>query len=308
MSKNNYTGLTEDEIAALESENANPDAAAAAAAEAAKVEAEKNAAAGTDAEKAAAEAAEQQKKDAEAAAAAAAAGGDGAPAEEDTAEGHFVPTMQAPAADKADAERLEAIKTEKSAALKRFSEGEISAEEYSVIEDNLATERAELIAKRQNAEFAQNYNAQMQQNLLSHTRETYLRSARAADGVDYSKPEIAAKFDRAFKLLAADPEHSEKPMSEINSVYEEAHRMVKAQIGWTAPPATDLTKTAPKPGEKPALRVVPKTLATMPAAAPADNNADPVYDELVKLDGEDLERKLASMPRNEVNRLMRKVS
>lgn len=254
-----------------------------------------------------------------------AGGGEQAAANASKPLNHFAPTLAATGLTDEEAARLGTIKTEKAALLKKFYDGEMSAEDYSAAEDALATERADLLSKQNNATFAATYNQQVQQNLMEHTRDAYMKAAQSLDGVDYTKPEIAAKFERAFQILAADPEFKDKPLSELNSVYDEAHRMVKAQIGWT-PPAGKQAASAPgaaaaagaatpvvtKPAAAaapaaPQPREVPKTLAGLPAAAQAATG-DADMDSLANLDGDELMSKLASMPKATVERIMRKTS
>src|SRR3546814_19004160 len=73
------------------------------------------------------------------------------------------------------------------------------------------------------------------------------------DGIDYSDKADRGRFERAFALVAGDQANAEKGMDQLDELFSEADRMVRAMKG-VQPPA--------KP-------VAPSTPAQVRAAAPA---------------------------------------
>lgn len=218
----------------------------------------------------------------------------------------FAPQLKAPELTADANERLTAIEAERDAQLQKMYDGDQSKAECMAALTKLDREAQDIRDQKTQAKIAAQFNEQMNDQLLSHTRSMFMRGAAKRDGVDYSKPEIQAKLDRAFALLAQDPEHSQKPMSELESVYEAAHAMVKLQMGIApgAKPKLELVKPA-IPG-KTALEANPPpvTLGQMPAAAPAQVQ-DEALAKFANLQGDDLERHMASLPKGEISRLLR---
>lgn len=213
-----------------------------------------------------------------------------------------VETMPVPTIpENADA-RLVEIRSELKAARTNAFSGEMTPEEYSDLEDKLSAERDVILDARRSADYAQRYNQQRQAEYVTDTRTGAFKEFKA-EGVDYATKDLRAKFDRAFGVLMSDPEFADKPLTELGSVYAEAHKMVKAMIGFQ-----------PKAPAKPAVaaapvtpRQAPVTLGGLPAAAPASVQ-DETLQKMNQLNGEDLERFYASLPKAEVTRLMKLAS
>lgn len=230
--------------------------------------------------------------------------GQAADQQNDEREERFVPKLTEPKPPENHEARLKEIRTEKAAALKKMYDGEMSAEDYAELEDKLSSEADGIKESISRQKFATEFNGQMTQQHVELTRKNYLKVAGKRDGIDYADEKVRSKFDRAFTLLAQDPDHANKPLEEIESVFEAAHDMVRAMLGKTVA-TTNTSKVADiRTATK---RDVPTTLAGLPAAA--DNRGD---DETMNaarnLEGEDLERMLAGQSRGEVQRLLKKAS
>lgn len=221
-------------------------------------------------------------------------------------------------------ERLVAIRAEKEAGLQKMYDGDMDKTAYAKLANSLDDEAFEIRTAQQSAQFATQFNERMTTQLIDHTRVTFIHNSKTS-GVDYSDPVNAGRLDRAFQLVAQDPEHKDKPLSDLYSVYEAAHEMVRLQVAATVKPQVPgavvpgVPPVAPAPvvAAKPALTVVPKvpaarvtppvTLAGMPAAAPPTVQ-DEAMAQVANLEGEALERHIAGMSKKDVDRLLRVVS
>lgn len=214
--------------------------------------------------------------------------------------------------------QLKAIASEKATALKKLADGEIEATEYADIEHRLSTQQSDLVSKKTRAELSVEFNEQAQRSLLQHERSRFLRAAQKADGVDYKDAKLAATFDRALALVCSDPEFAGRGYDEIDTLFDRAHTMVMAMIGHKKPEAparpageaqsqqlgSRATAAQQRP-EKP--REVPSTLSGLPTAAPATVE-DATMEKIRTLEGDDLERFIAGLPKGEHERLLRTYS
>lgn len=212
-------------------------------------------------------------------------------------------SMPVPAVpENADA-RLTEIRSELKAARAKAFSGEMTPDEYSDLEDKLSAERESIVEAKRSAEQAHRYNEQRQAEFIADTRAASFKEFKA-EGVDYSDKAMRAKFDRALSVLVADPEYASKPLAEIGAVYAEAHKMVKALIGFQPKTAAKPVVAAAVPREAPK---VPTTLAGLPAAAPASVQ-DETMQKLHTLDGEDLEKFYAGLSKTEAARILKMAS
>jgi len=233
-------------------------------------------------------------------------------------------------------ERLGAITKEKAELAKKLVAGNITAEDFADAETKLLDERDAIkraIAKQQDtAEF----NAQMQQNLFAHERASFIKRMVKEGTVDYTDKKNVAMLDRTINVLLEDPEFSDKGMDALGDLLDEAHTLVLARLGKAKPAAKEEVVDGKDKGGKPVakageivkdgkeVKLVPKdkqkdadgkakertenrTLAGAPAAAAADLQ-DETMEKLKGLQGPDLERAMASLPKKEIERLMRKSS
>lgn len=189
----------------------------------------------------------------------------------------------APAVDleKAEAARAEAETkaTEAKAALKtRFDAGEIELDEY-------LNER-EAVSKRESATIAE-IDRRVHEAELAERHEVEIEKRTWKSAVDdfmeknpvYKDPVLSGALDSRIKALAAEKDEAGKLVNEKLSnrqLLDRAHQEVAKHFknGAEAPkPAKDVVKEA-KAARAPDLSGVPHTLAGVPAAAPANAEAD----------------------------------
>jgi hypothetical protein len=246
------------------------------------------------------------------------------PKAETTRDRPFAPrlTAQQPA-DSAD--RLKAISGERAQALNQLVSGELTPEEYADIDDRLTGEREVIIAGRTKAQLTAEHNEQIQQSLVEYELNRFLREAK---GIDYADPEDRARFNRALDLVANDPSNADKTFDQIEDLFKDAHAMVCALKGVApkvTPPAEETpgggTKETPTAAQSAAqaagreaapaaatpakARDVPNTIGALPAAAPAELSNDPL-EKVATLEGDELERYIASLSKTEHEKLMRR--
>lgn len=126
-------------------------------------------------------------------------------------------------------------------------------------------------------------------------------SKKAGAAVPYASDKKAqAQFDNYLKAVETDPDAAD--LSPAQRVAE-AHRLVMARRGIAAAPAP-----APAPAAAPATparREVPVTLSGLPNAGRENQDQD-LLAELSTLSGEDYEMRLASLPAGTVEKLLRR--
>lgn len=126
-------------------------------------------------------------------------------------------------------------------------------------------------------------------------------SKKAGAAVPYASDKKAqAQFDNYLKAVETDPDAAD--LSPAQRVAE-AHRLVMARRGIAAAPAP-----APAPAAAPATqarREVPVTLSGLPNAGRESQDQD-LLAELSTLSGEDYEMRLASLPAGTVEKLLRR--
>jgi hypothetical protein len=199
--------------------------------------------------------------------------------------------------------RLDAIAAEKSAAFKKYNDGEITPEEYAAADEKAANDRD---AARDDL-----------QSNTAWFREVHAFKGDVIKEINYDKPENAEKFssfDDWVKRLGSKPENADKP---ARWFLEEAHKKVKLEYGAadaaSAAPqsktgkAAEPQKTTGKPGKKaPDLTKIPPTVGGLPSAA--EEQADGDSGEFAHLDGLSgmaLERALAKLSPEQEERYLR---
>lgn len=216
-----------------------------------------------------------------------------APAKEPPAERPYVPQFNPGDMTQVEA-KLKELLTAKNEAFKKLMDGAISPEEYATTETELLTQREQLTIAKTLAEANAQSVAQYQTRELQKLADT----AKKAGEVDYANPKVAARFDAEMNLLAADKDWAGKDFSELLA---EAHKNVVSLMGVKKPAAPAPAAAAPVA----APAVGPRTLGGLPSAAPANTGGDPVMDKFASLKGDEAEMYLASLPKGEVERLMR---
>lgn len=136
-------------------------------------------------------------------------------------------------------------------------------------------------------------NAAMQSLATSEAKNL----AAGKPGIDYAKDTVAQQqFDMMFAALSKAPENANDTPA---SLVAKANNAVRALRGLPVGAAT-----APTPTPAPTKREVPTTLSGLPNAGNAGLKDD-VMEQVGRLQGEDLERWLASQTPATVERLMR---
>lgn len=210
-----------------------------------------------------------------------------------------VPTLAVDSIEGIDA-RLKEIRTELVGARKKTAEFEMEAADLAALEDRLDDERMSLISKRTKAEVKQETNDANLQAAFQTALRYFIRDAKR-EGIDYGNKYVLAMFNTAYADVLELPEHKSKGIEDVDSVFQAAHDIVKAQLGpREAPKATKPAET--KPTEP---KVTPKTLAELPAAAQAVTGDD-IMDKINTLNGEDLEVFLAKLPKAKREELRRR--
>ncbi len=149
-------------------------------------------------------------------------------------------------------------------------------------------EQNEQAAARSKEAYDNAINAEVRR-LLEASKKEGAAVAYAAD------PKAQQQFDLALKMIEADPDAASlTPAQRV----ADAHRLVLARRGIAAP------APAPAPAPAAARREVPVTLSGLPNAGREVQGND-ILAELNTLSGEDYEMKLASLPAAQVERLLR---
>lgn len=216
-----------------------------------------------------------------------------APAEVEPAERPYVPQFNPGDMTQVEA-KLKELLTAKNEAFKKLMDGAISPEEYATTETELLTQREQLTIAKTLAEANAQSVAQYQTRELQKLADT----AKKAGEVDYTNPKVAARFDAEMNLLATDKDWAGKDFADLLA---EAHKNVVSLMGVKKPAAPAPAAAAPVA----APAVGPRTLGGLPSAAPANTGGDPVMDKFASLKGDEAEMYLASLPKGEVERLMR---
>ncbi len=187
---------------------------------------------------------------------------------------------------------------DREAELKRaFRAGELEFDEFETRRDELQREREGLTIARAKAEIASEMQAQTAEAQWRTTVERFLDTSAAA--LDYRKDsEAMADLDGFVKVLAGRESNSRQPMEWFLA---EAHKRVMALRGSSAAPASAPAaapavdrKAEAAAARKPRLDDVPATLAQVPGAdGPGDIGGE--FADVLSLDGLEYEAAIARM-------------
>lgn len=185
---------------------------------------------------------------------------------------------------------------DREAELKRaFRAGELEFDEFETRRDELQREREGLTIARAKAEIASEMQAQTAETQWRTTVERFLDTSAAA--LDYRKDsEAMADLDGFVKVLAGREANARQPMEWFLA---EAHKRVMALRGSSAAPASVPTPAVDRKAEaaaarKPRLDDVPATLAQVPGAdGPGDIGGE--FADVLSLDGLEYEAAIARM-------------
>jgi hypothetical protein len=270
-----HAGLTAEEIAELEAEGTG------------KTEEEDEPA------KAAAEKEAADKAAAEAEAAKAAAGETEKEADEGPTE--VAAPLRAKAPEKAE-EAIAAIRAEEEELATKFDDGEITAREFRDGLNKLGERREELNWSKRKAELAGEMSRQAQENAW----HAEVRDFMTTTGANIAKSKAAMiAFDEVVKAVTADP--ANQKLSD-RAQLDKAFKLFMDDVGGAL--GAKVEAPAPKPKGEAAVkkeRVVPPTLAKMPAAEPesTDGGKYAALDRLAISDPLGYEKAIAKMSETE---------
>src|SRR3546814_5504254 len=120
----------------------------------------------------------------------------------------------------------------------------LEAADYAELDNRLTGEREAIVAQQTKAQLTAEHNEQMQQGLFEHEMKRFLKTS-SKDGIDYSDKADRGRFERAFALVAGDQANAEKGMDQLDELFSEADRMVRAMKG-VQPPAKPVAPSAPR--------------------------------------------------------------
>lgn len=217
----------------------------------------------------------------------------------------------APAPFKVDAtdytEQRKTLATEKAEAFKKWSDGQLSDDEYATAQAQFDDRLADLVRAQTRADTLREANEQraaQERAAIEQAEHTAMANLAQSvkDTVDYSDQTAARQFDLAFDAVKADPKNAAlTPAQQV----AKAHGAVLAMRGIAAPAPTAAAPSAPAaPAAKPKPRDVPTTLGGLPNAAPAGVHDD-LMEQAGRLSGLELEEFLARQTPATVARIMR---
>lgn len=165
--------------------------------------------------------------------------------------------------------------------------------------DDLLVRHTRAVTLREQNEQAQQREKQAYEDAINtEVRKLLAASKTQGAAVPYATDSKAqAQFDHYLRAVEGDPDAASMTAAERVA---EAHRLVLARRGIAA--AAPAPSPAPSPA--PGRREVPVTLSGLPNAGRETHSAD-ILAELNTLSGEEYEKKLASLPAAQVERLMR---
>jgi hypothetical protein len=206
----------------------------------------------------------------------------------------FVPLITGPSTE-GHAEKLEALKAEEAALRAKLEAGDIDIAAYDAEKTRIIEARADIRADERLAEFAAQQNEANQKARWQWEQENFFA---AESNAIYKDPLLFAALNAAVVAAANDPANSKRSASWFLTQADEQVRKLIA-------PAAPVASAAPAKAEAPAIRAVPKTLAALPAAALPEAGAADEFARLERLSGLELERQLARMSPEEVDRYLR---
>jgi hypothetical protein len=199
-------------------------------------------------------------------------------------------------------DKIKALRTEKAGAFKKLMDGDMSPEEYSVVEDRVLGDISNIERQVTVATTAAELTMQNAQRSWLQRVNATIDSALKNDGIDYrANKELNEQLDRGVKFLANDPANADKPEQWF---LDEAHAMVKARNGIAKPatsgPAASPPASTSRAGKAPDLSGVHPNIARQPAAADSDDGGE--FSHLNGLTGMALERAVAKMTPDQQDR------
>lgn len=206
---------------------------------------------------------------------------------------------------------LNALLDQRKQIREQYRNGDISAEQKDELEDKINDQIADIRADRKNAEFVEHFNTRAAENDYLRTLAAVKSEIRKSDGIDYDKnPTLLQSWDIKVRTLASDPANANRP---ADWYLKEAHKQVMAEaaaaaeaMGYRRPGkgTQDPTVRRSLEGRRPPADL-PRSLATLPAAAADSSAAGTEFAHLDGLNGDELEIAVARMTPDQQERWAR---
>jgi len=215
---------------------------------------------------------------------------DDALADEAEAVDAFIPKQTAEFVDDFD-KRMADIKAAKAELREQLNNGDIDLDQYEAKKDEISDEETALRIKQASAENAAKQNAHIDAERWRWEQEQFFGDKRNAI---YKDKIVMAALNAAVIDLANDPKHvNQKGTFFLN----EADKIVRDRFGV----ASNASKR--QENRQPDLSKIPKTLSNLPAADTDSENGGE-FAHLEKLTGMDLERAVAKLNPEQVQRYL----
>ena len=205
----------------------------------------------------------------------------------------FMPTQAVYAVEDFDNKMAE-LKTAKSALREQLNNGDIDLDQYEAKKDEISDQETSLRIKQSNAENAARQNAHIETERWKWEQEQFFS---AKSNSIYTDKIVMAALNAAVIDLANDPKYAnQKGMFFLN----EADKLVRERFN-IGQPKQEKQVTQ---NRKPDLSKIPKTLSNLPSADTEQSN-EGEFSNLDKLSGMDLERAVAKLNPDQVERYLR---
>ena len=200
----------------------------------------------------------------------------------------------------------QALRAEAAAVEEKWKSGELSDDERTTELERIEDAKDDLLVANTRAETLREANLQTAANAkesfntsLSAACSKIAVESKASGLLDYAADKSAAlRFDHELTLLMADPDTANKRPAELAVL---AHKNVLAVRGLTKPVAVPVAQPQAPAARRNAPTV---TLSGLPNAAPTQMEGE-ALDKFSNLEGEDAENYLASLPKQEQDRILR---
>jgi|GEM_PF-1887899 len=203
--------------------------------------------------------------------------------------------------------KREELTGEKATALAKLIEGEITAAEYSAIDTRVQGEISKLDRAETKAETKAEVAAEMTQQQLHREwdREVIALTKQAkVEGIDYSDEKLGKEFDTLVRVFGQEAIANGMPDDNLVAskwALAQAHSTMKMRHGIAAQAQPAAAPAEPQSKNEPRHNV--KTLGALPVADSQKVDNDPIA-RFATLEGEDLERAIAKMSPDEIERML----
>lgn len=215
-------------------------------------------------------------------------------ADESEAVKDFMPTQAVYAVDNFD-QRMTDFKNAKADLREQLNNGDIDLDQYEAKKEEIAEQETAVRIQQANAEHAARQNDHLAKERWNWEQDQFFS---VKENAIYKDKIFAAALNAAVIDLANDPKNAnQKGMFFLN----EADKIVRERFGLAAVAAE--RKPADQ-GRRPDLTKIPKTLSNLPSADTEQSN-DGEFSHLEKLSGMELERAVAKLTPDQVERYVR---